>query len=1044
MNGKINPVLNAKRASAILLACAASLFTTPAWSAINGVSAPRLLLTCLDFQQNAETTVLTCKVTNVSSTSGGQAPVIQNLELLVGGSIVKMTPPTVSSGGPPSYSDAMTFPAGTYTKGTIFAVEGVAVDGIFGNTAGSPSGTQFVASNSVTVIDPTQPPQLYLPGNCTYEATLSSTPLNFPADGGNASIVVDTETDAVQFPSGCPWAPSTHNGAANVIQFTGHGAPQTGPGQAPFEALPNWVVNGSSNPRVIVMPETPATANAVDVIGPAVAGFAPSYHGSFQFSQDGLTCAYTASGFTVPQAGFSAANPGVVTITATGQTVPFDNPPPPAPPLKGNPDPNCEWQVTSSSSEVTIVGGNGVVHTGTGTFQYYVSANSGPAARIVQFSLGTLVFQTSQPGMQANVSVTLTTSPAGLSLVADGTTYAAPHTFEWGAGSQHVIGTTSPQGSGGTQYVFASWSQGGASSQTITVPTANATYTANFTTGYQLTTAVSPAGSGTVTPASGGYYAAGSTVNLAATAGAGYAFTGWTGPVSSSTSASTTIVMSAPQSVTAAFAPSNPTLACPAGNGTVGVPYSSHLTAGGGAPPYKFTITPGALPAGLTLAADTGAISGTPTAAGTSNFTAKVVDSKANSATASCAIAVIKITMDSLEVTEPATPNAVDGTAPAVTPVSSTNTSAAFAAAGSTDLVVVLLNSGMVTVKGVNIQPAGNAGQVQWQMDRDPTDKIDLSTAPGCAASPSGAPAVAGSPGAAVTFSPSTPGNFRLAAYIDANANGKFDDGEQLRILRVAIVRATLMNAATSTFRTTNDFVPDAPAGGKAGVDAKGPAMRLLGDYMIEGGGGTCTVGAAQITIGDVGNLFADTFVVNYPVPNPPPPAPGNVAGTAAENPGGPLPMVDTGRVAKGNQPGGGVQAFRTASKETPKASATGRRIGLSSNDSPGYGFWKIDHPTTTNLWGSTTGGNQFREFVVGFSSSFSRTYSPLNENNWTVAVSGKNDGTGKWKDNGASVTGNDTKLTAVAHSVQVQGLSFVNEFSYVCVPAPPAGVSCN
>ena len=37
----------------------------------------------------------------------------------------------------------------------------------------------------MTVIDPTQPPQLYLPGNCTYEATLSSTPLNFPADGGN-------------------------------------------------------------------------------------------------------------------------------------------------------------------------------------------------------------------------------------------------------------------------------------------------------------------------------------------------------------------------------------------------------------------------------------------------------------------------------------------------------------------------------------------------------------------------------------------------------------------------------------------------------------------------------------------------------------------------------------------------------------------------------------------------------------------------------------------------------------------------------------------
>ena len=162
-----------------------------------------------------------------------------------------------------------------------------------------------------------------------------------------------------------------------------------------------------------------------------------------------------------------------------------------------------------------------------------------------------------------------------------------------------------------------------------------------------------------------------------------------------------------------------------------------------------------------------------------------MADQNGGSTTVACGIDDAKITMDSLTVTLPATPNAVDGTVPAVTAKTSTNTSAAFASAGSEDLVVVLLNSGTVTVNGVNVQPAASANQVQWQMDRDPTDKVDLSAQQGCAGAPKGAPAVAGSPGAQVTFPPDNPGNFRLVAYIDANGNGKFDDGEQLRIPRM-------------------------------------------------------------------------------------------------------------------------------------------------------------------------------------------------------------------------------------------------------------------
>ncbi len=47
----------------------------------------------------------------------------------------------------------------------------------------------------------------------------------------------------------------------------------------------------------------------------------------------------------------------------------------------------------------------------------------------------------------------------------------------------------------------------------------------------------------------------------------------------------------------------------------IGTAYSATLAASGGTPPYQWSISSGALPPGLTLAAATGVISGTPTTA---------------------------------------------------------------------------------------------------------------------------------------------------------------------------------------------------------------------------------------------------------------------------------------------------------------------------------------------------------------------------------------------------------------------------------------------
>ncbi len=72
--------------------------------------------------------------------------------------------------------------------------------------------------------------------------------------------------------------------------------------------------------------------------------------------------------------------------------------------------------------------------------------------------------------------------------------------------------------------------------------------------------------------------------------------------------------------------------------GTVGNSYNGSVQATGGNTPYTWSIISGALPAGLQLDSSNGAITGTPTASGTANFTVQVQDS--NSATDSKALSI--------------------------------------------------------------------------------------------------------------------------------------------------------------------------------------------------------------------------------------------------------------------------------------------------------------------------------------------------------------------------------------------------------------------
>jgi len=153
----------------------------------------------------------------------------------------------------------------------------------------------------------------------------------------------------------------------------------------------------------------------------------------------------------------------------------------------------------------------------------------------------------------STVSCTLTTNPSGLQITVDGSTYTAPQSFSWVAGSSHTISVPSPQsGAFGVRYVYASWSDGGSQSHTVTVPSSSITYTANLTTQYSMTTSVNPTGAGTVSPSGTSWYRSGQRASVSATANSGWAFRSWSGDLSGSTNLSS-VVMNGPKNVTANF-----------------------------------------------------------------------------------------------------------------------------------------------------------------------------------------------------------------------------------------------------------------------------------------------------------------------------------------------------------------------------------------------------------------------------------------------------------------------------------------------------------
>ncbi len=94
-------------------------------------------------------------------------------------------------------------------------------------------------------------------------------------------------------------------------------------------------------------------------------------------------------------------------------------------------------------------------------------------------------------------TVNLTTAPVNLSVLADRSPIAAPYAIQWGMGTTHTVAAITPQTDiQGNNWVFSSWSDGGAAMHAYTVATVNFadTLTATYVPGVGATFTTSPGG----------------------------------------------------------------------------------------------------------------------------------------------------------------------------------------------------------------------------------------------------------------------------------------------------------------------------------------------------------------------------------------------------------------------------------------------------------------------------------------------------------------------------------------------------------------------
>jgi hypothetical protein len=294
--------------------------------------------------------------------------------------------------------------------------------------------------------------------------------------------------------------------------------------------------------------------------------------------------------------------------------------------------------------------------------------------------------------------------------------------------------------------------------------------------------------------------------------------------------------------------------------GIVGTAYSPvTLTATGGVPPYTWSITSGALPAGLTLNSATGSISGTPTGSGTFPFTVQALDSQGDTATASLSVTINAAVAPTITSLSPPSATAgspgftltvngtgfvngtsvkVNGSARVTTFVSGTQVTAAILASD-------IATAGTLSVTVTNPAPGGGTSGAASLTVNNPVPAI---------ASISPSSGMEG--GAAFTLTVNGTG-FVNATSVNVNGSARatsFVSGTQV----TAAILASDIAAAGTLSVTVNNPVPGGGTSGAASFTVNNPVPAIASISPSSG-----TEGGAAFTLTVNGTGFVSGASVN-------------------------------------------------------------------------------------------------------------------------------------------------------------------------------------
>ncbi|PWK85924.1 outer membrane autotransporter protein [Fulvimonas soli] len=447
--------------------------------------------------------------------------------------------------GPYTGSHAYTISVGAPAM-TLTPASGTTLDG----TAGSPVSATFAAGNgtapySYAISAGALPPGVTL----SSAGVLSGT----PTAAGNFNFTVQATDSSTG--TGAPFSVSgsyTLDVAAPTITLS----PGTLPAPAVGNAYSQTITASEGHPATFTYNVSSGLLPAGLVLSPAgVLSGTPTAAGSFNFT----VTATDGGGFTGSQAYSLVVGAGTVVL-----------------------DPGTLPNATAEASYTHTFAASG----GTAPYTYSLTAGALPAG--LALSSGGVLSGTPTAAGTYNFTVRATDSSTGT-----GAPFSASqaYTLTVGAPAITLAPATLPAGTGGSAY-----------SQTLGASGGNGSYTYSLSAG-ALPPGIALSSSGVVsgTPTTAGAY------NFTVTATDGFGFTG---------SQAYAFTVNAP-AITVAPA------TLPAGTG--GVAYSQALSASGGNGGYTYSLSAGTLPSGLALSS-TGTVSGTPTTAGTYNFTVTATD----------------------------------------------------------------------------------------------------------------------------------------------------------------------------------------------------------------------------------------------------------------------------------------------------------------------------------------------------------------------------------------------------------------------------------